>query len=457
MWRVLPLSRTIIVAATLALTFGAAPLPAAATSPGTNGSIALYGGNAIKFVDPSDGSAQLYDQNTDYTNTFFDVTGDGQNIMTMFQRYGGIDHHYYNSNLEILDPQTSQAVTFGLDDTYYNTMSPDGTTLSFYDKDSNYMQFYDLGTASFYDFQIPTYQYPVWSPDSEKLAYYKYDFNNLAAGAYGAYTDFRTGQSTSIPAATGMPLDWSPDGNKIAFKTNSNGILLYNTAIQTTATINPGNILDGTHALQNFAWSPDMQQVAFTTCDGSNNCNLHIGPYATAGPFATYPIAGNPGTRLKWMPQATANSVYRFWSPKNQHHFYTANYMEAVNVMLNYPDDIWTYEGIAYKATPAGSCAAGETPVYRFWSDKNSSHFFTNNPAEKDSIIANYPTNIWRFEGEAFCAKSTASAGYKPVYRFWSDKLSGHFFTTNAAERDSIIANYPTNVWRYEGVAYYVQ
>jgi lysyl endopeptidase len=173
----------------------------------------------------------------------------------------------------------------------------------------------------------------------------------------------------------------------------------------------------------------------------------------------THTLSTNASNNSDMTWQATGNTpnVYRFWSPKNQHHFYTANYNEAFQVMTSYPDDIWTYEGVAYKATAAGSCASGETPVYRFWSDKNSSHFFTNNPAEKDSIIANYPTNIWRYEGEAFCAKPSASSGYKPVYRFWSDKLSGHFFTTNAAERDSIIANYPTNVWRYEGVAYYVQ
>ena len=42
----------------------------------------------------------------------------------------------------------------------------------------------------------------------------------------------------------------------------------------------------------------------------------------------------------------------------------------------------------------------------------------------------------------------------KPVYRFWSDVLSTHFYTISETQRDWLIANYPT-VWTYENIAWY--
>jgi len=40
------------------------------------------------------------------------------------------------------------------------------------------------------------------------------------------------------------------------------------------------------------------------------------------------------------------------------------------------------------------------------------------------------------------------------VYRFWSDALSGHFYTIDEAERDKLINQY-SHVWTYEGIAWY--
>jgi len=40
--------------------------------------------------------------------------------------------------------------------------------------------------------------------------------------------------------------------------------------------------------------------------------------------------------------------VARFWSPTNQHHFYTASAQEA-EVVKGYPARIWTYEGDNYR------------------------------------------------------------------------------------------------------------
>jgi hypothetical protein len=147
--------------------------------------------------------------------------------------------------------------------------------------------------------------------------------------------------------------------------------------------------------------------------------------------------------------------VYRFWSPITSSHFYTINEEEAQGLMTNYAW-AWTYEGIAYY-TMADDSDPGAMPVYRFWSPLLGGHFFTMNEAEKDYILATYPSETWTYEGIAFYAFAVgdAPADTQPVYRFWSPLVGHHFYTMNEAEKDYILATYSTNVWTYEGVAWY--
>ncbi len=150
----------------------------------------------------------------------------------------------------------------------------------------------------------------------------------------------------------------------------------------------------------------------------------------------------------------TTCNVYRFWSDKNQGHFYTMSDTEANSVINNYPSDVWNYEGVAWTAFP--SQQPGTLPVYRFWSDKNQHHFFTISEDEKNHIIATYPKNVWNYEGIAYYAYPTQQPNTTPVYRFWSDQNQGHFFTIDENEKNHIIATYPKNVWDYEGIGWYV-
>ncbi|MDX9913042.1 MAG: S8 family serine peptidase [Candidatus Moranbacteria bacterium] len=138
--------------------------------------------------------------------------------------------------------------------------------------------------------------------------------------------------------------------------------------------------------------------------------------------------------------------VYRFWSDQNQGHFYTTNEDEKNNVINNYDDYIWRYEGVAFTSISIGK------PVYRFWSDKNQHHFYTVSEEEKNTVINNYDDYIWRYEGVAYYLPETSA---KPVYRFWSDKNQSHFYTVSEEEKNTVINNYDDYIWRYEGVAFY--
>lgn len=148
--------------------------------------------------------------------------------------------------------------------------------------------------------------------------------------------------------------------------------------------------------------------------------------------------------------------VYRFWSNTKNHHFYTIESAEKTNVVDSYDDNVWKYESMAYTATRyTGTCSWG-SPVYRFWSDTKQGHFYTIYEHERNYIMATYPQNVWRFEGVAYCAYESASTS-TPVYRFWSDTKQGHFYTADESEKNTIISTYPSNVWRFEGVAFWAK
>jgi subtilisin family serine protease len=130
---------------------------------------------------------------------------------------------------------------------------------------------------------------------------------------------------------------------------------------------------------------------------------------------------------------------------------------DIANILKNTGTSIFDSRiGLSFPRIDALSALNATTsPVYRFWSNQRGSHFFTINKEEKDYIIATYPEEIWRFEGIAWYAYTTQQSGALPVYRFWSDQRGTHFFTINKEEKDYIIATYPEEVWRFEGIAWY--
>lgn len=145
--------------------------------------------------------------------------------------------------------------------------------------------------------------------------------------------------------------------------------------------------------------------------------------------------------------------VWRFWSPVLSSHFYTISEAER-DAVINVYGDVWIYEGAAYNAYLSPE-SPGLMPVYRFWSGRLGSHFYTINKAERDAVIRVYP-HVWTYEGAAFYAYPAGSqpAGTLPVYRFWSGSLGTHFYTAGDAERFAVV-NEMSCVWTDEGIAWY--
>jgi peptidoglycan hydrolase-like amidase len=174
-------------------------------------------------------------------------------------------------------------------------------------------------------------------------------------------------------------------------------------------------------------------------------------PLLILGVFLVLPIIQKDNYEAQ---AASASQVYRFWSSANRSHFYTLSAEERDRVRNKYTTNQWRYEGSPF--TAFSSNVANTKPIYRFWSPKYRAHFYTISANEKNTVIAKYSSQEWRYEGVNFYAYNRQVSNSVPVYRFWSSQNRAHFYTTSPGEKTCIINNYTSWEWRYEGVAFWV-
>lgn len=139
--------------------------------------------------------------------------------------------------------------------------------------------------------------------------------------------------------------------------------------------------------------------------------------------------------------------IYRFFNSSTGAHFFTSDAGERDFVIRTYP--VFQYEGVAFYAY--ASATAGQSTVFRFFNRATGAHFYTIDQGERDFVSATYPS--YQFEGPIWYAQTAAGSGSTPMYRFFNKKTGAHFYTINQAERDFVIATYTDFV--YENVAYH--
>jgi hypothetical protein len=99
------------------------------------------------------------------------------------------------------------------------------------------------------------------------------------------------------------------------------------------------------------------------------------------------------------------------------------------------------------------------SPVYRFWIEKYLHHFYTISENEKNDVIAKWP-DVWKDLTIAFYAYPPPAPGTSPVpgtlpvYRFWNEKYTGHFYTISENEKNDVIAKWP-DIWKDLTIAFY--
>ena len=156
----------------------------------------------------------------------------------------------------------------------------------------------------------------------------------------------------------------------------------------------------------------------------------------------------NPPTNSPSGDTLTA-PVYRFYNAQSRGHFFTTSATERDTVLAN-PQWGYTAEGVGFRSATAPG--ANLLPVYRFYNPISKGHFFTTDEAEKNNVLAN-PQWRYNFEGVGFYTYGASASLGSDVYRFYNPISRGHFFTISEAERNNVLAN---PQWQYtaEGVGF---
>lgn len=131
-------------------------------------------------------------------------------------------------------------------------------------------------------------------------------------------------------------------------------------------------------------------------------------------------------------------------------YFFTIYDAERDTALANNPN--WKLEGTAFIASIAPDVTLD--PVHRFRNKLNGSYLFTIYESEKTDITANY-ASTFVYEGIAWYAQKTPSAGWSPLYRFRNLLNGTYLFSAYEEEKAAIEANYSA-LFKLEGVAYYV-
>lgn len=163
----------------------------------------------------------------------------------------------------------------------------------------------------------------------------------------------------------------------------------------------PAPEVPGADAVYRF-WSPLYKHHFFTSSYSEmksiyDSYDEHTWSYEN---YAFY--APRQSESIQSMP------VHRFWSDQYRGHFYTSSEAEKQHIITSHPSTIWRYEGIAYHAYDQQNTESDRAPIYRFWSQTYEGHFYTASKSERDEILANYPDAIWRYEGIAFWSHQSA-------------------------------------------------
>lgn len=132
-------------------------------------------------------------------------------------------------------------------------------------------------------------------------------------------------------------------------------------------------------------------------------------------------------------------------------YFFTIYDTERVAALAANPN--WSQEGPAFWASLANG--SNLNPVHRFRNLHNGSYLYTIYDSERQDIASNYASNF-TYEGVAWYAQQTQSAGWAPLYRFRNLTNGTYLFSAYESEKNAIVATYPT-IFALEGIAYYVR
>lgn len=157
---------------------------------------------------------------------------------------------------------------------------------------------------------------------------------------------------------------------------------------------------------------------------------------------------------LRAHPAGKPQVVVEFYNAALAHYFDTISQGE-IDALDRGQFAGWARSTGAFVAWPSAADAPpGAVPVCRLWSARYTTHFYSADPAECDSAVANWP-DVWVLETrEAFYVftpdKVTGACppGFQPMYRMYNNRPDpNHRYITDKSLRDRMTGA----GWRAEG------
>jgi hypothetical protein len=109
-------------------------------------------------------------------------------------------------------------------------------------------------------------------------------------------------------------------------------------------------------------------------------------------------------------------------------------------------------DGVAYNVNAADP--DNSAPLYRFYNVRTGTHFYTADTAERDRILATMGST-YHLDGPAYNVCLTNVADSTTVWRFYNRRTGTHFYTADAAEKASVLANLGS-IYSLDGPAFYL-
>jgi hypothetical protein len=162
-------------------------------------------------------------------------------------------------------------------------------------------------------------------------------------------------------------------------------------------------------------------------------------------------VTGNITVTATFAINQSLLPVWRFYNMRTGTHFYTADPAEK-NAVVATLSSIYRLEGVAYNVNTANP--ANSAPLYRFYNVVTGAHFYTADTVERDRLI-NTMAAVYHFDGPAYNVCLTNVAGSTTVWRFFDVVTGTHFYTADAAEKASVIANLSA-IYHLDGPAFYL-
>ncbi len=210
-------------------------------------------------------------------------------------------------------------------------------------------------------FDIPSVSTPVLSPKGDKILYIANDPANKNAPTRLILHDLNTSKQETL-LNFGSDPQWSPDGEKIAFRASIAGkagiyyITMANKAPKLVAQVYTSNHFLGHSTNKNYAWSPDSKSIAFVSADltsAPQNVNpaaprvidriLYKSRTSFSDNMLTRIYLADIGTgNIKTLTNDSYDSHSITWSPDSKKIAYISNH--TADPDANYNNDIFVVD-----------------------------------------------------------------------------------------------------------------